>query len=123
MPVKPCNGKHNNCPNTVKIGQKYCPNCAPKEKQKERAITAEYDKERGSAAQRGYDSHWQKVRLRKLKKDPLCDKHMPYIVAATLVHHIDGNSKNNAADNLMSLCNRCHEDIHKGDRFGRKSRH
>jgi 5-methylcytosine-specific restriction endonuclease McrA len=75
---------------------------------------------RGSATKRGYGAHWQKVRIRKLRKDPLCEKHLPRVVEADRVHHIDGNSRNNAMDNLMSLCIPCHEKEHAGDRWGRK---
>jgi 5-methylcytosine-specific restriction protein A len=121
---KPCQGKFGNCAALVKIGEKYCPDCQPREKQREQAKTREYDQKRGSSAQRGYNAHWQKVRLRKLKKDPLCQScdSFPVFRKADLVHHIDGNPKNNAMENLMSVCNACHEKIHKNDRWGRSVR-
>lgn len=30
------------------------------------------------------------------------------------VHHIDGNSRNNNIDNLVSVCLKCHHSFHKG---------
>jgi 5-methylcytosine-specific restriction protein A len=122
VPKKPCSGRYGNCPNLVKIGEKFCPDCQPREKKREQAKTREYDQKRGSATQRGYNAHWQKVRLRKLKQNPLCQKceNFPIFRKADLVHHIDGNSKNNAMENLMSVCTACHEKIHKNDRWGRK---
>ncbi|MBD1995285.1 HNH endonuclease [Leptolyngbya sp. FACHB-541] len=37
-------------------------------------------------------------------------------------HHIDRDTTNDADDNLIALCDRCHLDVHRGDRFGRKVR-
>jgi hypothetical protein len=31
------------------------------------------------------------------------------------LHHIDGNPKNNAAENLAFICSNCHRRLHKGD--------
>ena len=124
MVSKPCKGKYGNCPNLVKVGEKYCTECQPKEKEREQAKRREYDQQRGTPAQRGYNAYWQKVRARKLKNDPLCEICLEKyrIRPAVLVHHIDGNSKNNISSNLMSLCNPCHEKIHKNDRWGRRWR-
>lgn len=33
---------------------------------------------------------------------------------AIVVHHVDGNSKNNEEINLMPLCQSCHTSIHNG---------
>jgi len=35
---------------------------------------------------------------------------------ATLLHHIDGNKKNNSIDNLMPLCSSCHTILHNKKR-------
>ncbi|TCP32175.1 5-methylcytosine-specific restriction protein A [Scopulibacillus darangshiensis] len=49
-----------------------------------------YDKQRGNAAQRGYDSRWQKARKTYLAKHPLCLHCLDHGVyaAATVVDHI-----------------------------------
>ena len=127
MPKKPCSGKYGSCPNLVNIGEKYCSVCQPKARAREQEATRAYDRKRGTPAQRGYDSYWKKVRAHKLKQSPLCEKCVELgfaadsskLVASVLVHHIDGNPRNNISANLMSLCNACHEEIHKKDRWGR----
>lgn len=69
---------------------------------------------RGTAAQRGYDSTWRKVRATKLSADPLCERceRMGRTTAATLVHHKipvrQDPSLRLALSNLMSLCVSCH---------------
>lgn len=49
-----------------------------------------YDKERGSAASRGYDSKWRKARIRFLRNHPLCVEceNENELAAATVVDHI-----------------------------------
>jgi hypothetical protein len=51
----------------------------------------------------------------------LCERHLGKgeTVAATMVHHKDGNELNNADENHESLCNPCHEEAEKGKRWGR----
>ena len=39
----------------------------------------------------------------KMSKCPLCDS-----IENLIVHHIDGNRKNNNPNNLINLCKRCH---------------
>lgn len=76
----------------------------------------DYDRSRLSAAERGYGDAWRKLRDIKLRANPMCEckgcKHV-----ASLVHHKDKNPRNNSQDNLMSVCNPCHELIHAQDRF------
>jgi 5-methylcytosine-specific restriction protein A len=74
-----------------------------------------YDEQRGNSGKRGYDATWQKLRKMKLAADPLCEEHLKegQDVAATMVHHIKPIETHPELrlvwDNLMSLCNDCHE--------------
>ena len=77
---------------------------------------AEYDRQRGTSAQRGYGSRWRRLRQMVLAEHPLCAD--PYgihaargeVVAATDVDHIkpkrDGGTDD--WDNLQALCSSCH---------------
>ena len=68
--------------------------------------------ERPSAALRGYDRRWRRLRRMVLAREPLCrvcgEKGM--LTPATQVDHIvplaDGGD--NAFENLQSLCATCH---------------
>lgn len=75
-----------------------------------RTTSAEQERQRGSAAKRGYGRRWQKIRLMKLRRDPLCEDHLERgeIVEATEVDHVDGDVGNVAWENLRSLCKPCH---------------
>ena len=113
VPKHPCSKP--GCPNLVDRGVRFCPEHA-------KAQATLYDKHRGSAAERGYDAIWQKVRRRKLRRNPVCEEcnREP----ATTVHHIIPISENPRlrlrADNLMALCRDCHERIERdrGKRYG-----
>ena len=77
---------------------------------------------------------WKKIRLERLAKDNyLCQrcKERGLLVPGTLVHHIkpleDCPELALELDNLISLCNTCHEQIEKrrqkqGERAKRKKR-
>ena len=75
---------------------------------------AEHDERRGTAAERGYDARWVKVRLLHLSSEPLCRlcAAQGRVTAADLVDHIlpiaDGGAVLDE-DNLQSLCRRCHD--------------
>jgi len=77
-----------------------------------RALRAEIDSLRPSAAQRGYDATWRAVRLAHLCREPLCRfcAEIGRTTAATEVDHIvalaDGGT--HAASNLRSACHSCH---------------
>ena len=71
---------------------------------------AQQDANRGSAAERGYDSRWRKIRAQVLREEPLCRecKRNGRITAAVDVDHIDGNVENTERSNLQPLCHSCH---------------
>ena len=79
-----------------------------------------YDRyRRDKEAKRFYNSDlWQKARVAKLSRDPLCAKHLErgQVVAAELVHHLDGDIYNLLPNNLQSLCNSCHTSIEVAQR-------
>ena len=113
-PLRPCN--HTGCSQLVTSG--YC-------EAHSKQVQKRYDKQRGTAAERGYDSRWQRFREIYMRGHPLCamceDK--GYIVKADLIHHktpLDQGGEKYADDNLMSVCSSCHESIHGKDRFKRR---
>ena len=57
--------------------------------------------QRVSSTQQGYDYAWQKLRLLVLKEEPTC---RVCNASAMSVHHIDGNVRNPARENLEPLC-------------------
>jgi 5-methylcytosine-specific restriction protein A len=79
---------------------------------------AEYNRYRRTPEEQArYRGDWVKIRNRKIAEQPLCERcaKRGRVTPAVLVHHIkflsDGGT--NDADNLMSLCNACHEAIHQ----------
>lgn len=91
------------CPELCEPGQRYC------DKHK-RQYDSQYNKVRGSAASRGYNKRWQKIRAMVLADEPLCRECAKHgiVKAATDVHHIDGNVANMDRSNLEPLCHECH---------------
>ncbi|SDH73293.1 5-methylcytosine-specific restriction enzyme A [Aneurinibacillus thermoaerophilus] len=69
------------CPNTTT--DRYC----EEHRKKARRL---YDKDRGSASQRGYDARWRKARQMYLVRNPLCRECQKEgkTVAADVVDHI-----------------------------------
>lgn len=63
-PKKPC--KHSTCYNLTDNG--YCEQHEKIQKEK----IQRYDKERGTASERGYGYRWQKARKTFLSRNPLC---------------------------------------------------
>jgi 5-methylcytosine-specific restriction enzyme A len=114
-PLKPC--KSPMCPNLIEVGTSYCD-------EHQKVISKQYDNSRGNFRQRGYTAAWDKVRLIKLKINPLCERcaGLSILTPAKIVHHIislkSGGSLCNMS-NLMSLCVKCHDVIHneQGDKW------
>lgn len=75
--------------------------------------------DRPSSHKRGYTTKWEKVRAVKIKQNPLCEmcEKKGIITPSDIVHHIVPISQGGAVldyDNLMSLCNKCHAEVHHG---------
>ena len=74
----------------------------------------QYDKDRGSREERGYDQHWRLLRIAHLMSEPLCRdcQAIGRITAARDVHHIikirDDPDRRLDPTNLASLCTPCH---------------
>lgn len=101
--------KYPGCPNLVPPGHMYC-------EEHQRECDQQYDAQRGTSAQRGYDARWRRLRRMVLARHPLCADPFEIhamrdeVVLATEVDHItplrDGGS--NSLSNLQSLCKSCH---------------
>lgn len=104
--LRPC--AHPGCRELVKQGR-----CTAHTKQRYQ----QQDERRGSAAQRGYDSTWRRLRIAYLSRNPLCAncKQRGRIVPAAEVHHIrpiaEAPELRLNTDNLMALCKPCHSTI------------
>lgn len=106
---KPCN-KHG-CPNLTK--EKFCPDHKDLDKTKRifnKEKAREYDRQRGTAAERGYDHSWRKYREQFLKRNPKC---VMCGAKATVCDHILPHKGNkilfNARFNHQALCRPCHD--------------
>lgn len=126
-PLKPCPGRGprtRSCPNLIKGSETCCQECRSYAKQSDR----DYDNMRGNSGERGYDRTWQKVRAFKTNRDPLCEICLKrgLTVPLDVVHHIQPIETHPrlrlVMENLMSLCNACHETIHKKGRWRRNER-
>lgn len=103
----PC--RHPGCPALLSDPrQAYCPEHTPAHR--------EYDRERGSAAARGYGARWRRLRQIVLARDPVCrdpfgvHRAAGEVVPATDVDHIVPRSAGGAdtLENLQGLCHACH---------------
>jgi 5-methylcytosine-specific restriction protein A len=108
-PKRPCT--HPGCPALTEAGGP-----CPKHKK-------DRDKERGTAAQRGYDRRWRKYRRRFLDENPLCEecnREGCDIVATVVHHHREVSSRDDPLfwepRNHAALCRECHERVHKRKR-------
>jgi len=86
----------------------------------------EFERQRGSAASRGYDKRWQKLRRSILSGEPLCRECQKKgrTTLATEVDHIvpkaQGGSDRRA--NLQPLCRDCHQAKNHADVAAAQSR-
>jgi 5-methylcytosine-specific restriction protein A len=107
MPSKlkrPCN--HPGCPELT--GDGYCP-------EHKKVKAQRYDRERGSAAERGYSSRWNNYSRLYRKKNPLCAtclKDNRVTPSEHVDHIIPINGPNDPLfwlpSNHQSLCKSCH---------------
>lgn len=87
---------------------------------------SEYDTARRDPEAKGFynSSAWVKLRLMKLRRDPLCElcKSQGKLIAATVVHHkAELRADPELAlelDNLQSLCASCHSQLHASREAG-----
>ncbi len=122
MPYKasrPC--KHPACPRTTRARDGYCDAHRHFAKAQRQSRQREYDADRGSSAQRGYDAAWQKVRLIVKERDGwLCVckrcKAMGRITPVTKTdpaHHVKPVATHPhlrlKIDNCETFSFRCHE--------------
>lgn len=98
--------RNGRCPGLVRNG--VCSVCGPLRRQSQQA----QDERRGSAARRGYDGRWQRIRALHLSAHPLCADctDAGRVVEATEVHHRIAlrNGGTHDESNLLSLCKSCH---------------
>ena len=94
------------CPGLVEH-ERYCPAC--------QAMVDQRDRERrGSAAQRGYNANWRRLRRMMLSEQPLCADpfgvHGEDVVLATEVDHVIPRRRGgqDTPANLQCLCKPCH---------------
>mgnify|MGYP003152916879 CR=1 FL=1 len=90
----------------------------------ERAASASvYNKERGSAASRGYGSRWRRLRRMVLNRQPLCVR---CGAPATDVDHIMPRAAggDDSFENLQGMCKSCHsrKTASEDGGWGRKSK-
>lgn len=102
---KLCN--HPGCNQLLEYGQKYC-----KQHTKD---ARQYDRYRGTAAQRGYDSRWRRARDRYLAEHPLCEECLKkgIIEPAEVVDHRIPHKGDPVLfwdeSNWQALSKRCHD--------------
>lgn len=104
------------CPALAPSGTRFCERHA-------RDDAKRYDRQRGTAAQRGYNARWRRIRALVLAEEPLCREcaRQGKVVPARQVDHIDGNVENMVRENLQPLCDSCHsrKTVRENGRWGK----
>ena len=99
------------CPDLVKPGNGG--RCEKHRKQANRQRNRDYDKQRGTAHERGYTAQWQRYRAMFLRANPLCVGCEGRVTEATVVDHIIPHKGDRelfwAPTNHQALCKRCHD--------------
>jgi 5-methylcytosine-specific restriction enzyme A len=116
---RPCS--HPGC-GRLTDGATYCPVHTARREQQREAARQEYDKKRGTSAERGYDGRWQEIRKHKLSSHPICERCLRdgrVNAKDLMVHHKDRNRTNNSTANLETICRAHHEQEHKNERWGK----
>lgn len=105
-PARPC--RYPGCPGLTRHKSGYC-------EKHLKQTRRQSDKERGSAAARGYDRRWQWYARRFLAENPLCAECQSQgrITAAKIVDHIIPHRGDLTlfwdTTNHQSLCKECHD--------------
>lgn len=98
---RPC--AHPGCPGLTR--ERYCP-------QHKRQTNQIYDRERGTASQRGYGTRWRRLRQAFLSAHPLCEEcqREGRVTPATDVDHRLPKRRGGGDDesNLQALCHAHH---------------
>ena len=117
MPRKPRRGcAYGTCPRLAAEGSQYC-------EEHKKLTDKQYDSySRSSDHHRKYGRAWKRIRDKYAREHPYCEKCFKEgrLTPVEEVHHIVPVSKGgrHTQDNLMSLCQSCHNKIHHemGDR-------
>jgi len=94
---------------------RYCVKHQAEFEEKQLARRQQYDKDRGreSASKRGYDRAWRIVKMKHLRRHPLCNRCGSH--KELEVHHIIPIEEGGARldmKNLETLCKPCHDKHH-----------
>lgn len=115
-PKRPCS--YPGCSLFAEVGQQYC----PEHLKKANKLYNQY--ERDPSHNKRYGRAWKRIRDRYIKSYPLCEEceRQDRLTPAEEVHHIIPLNQGGTHDreNLMSLCQSCHNKIHineVGDRM------
>jgi 5-methylcytosine-specific restriction protein A len=101
---------HKGCPNLAVRGERFCYEHLDEKSARHRR----YDRTRPSASRRGYGQEWQEIRDEYMAMHPICER-LGCNAHADVVHHIVPKKRGgtDAVSNLMAVCNRCHQLLHR----------